>query len=594
MGIKKKFLFITTISILIILFLSYGIMYSYFYNSLFRETMENQRANVELNRRVADNFLESIYYTAVQLVSDRTLGEALSVNSSDPLERIHARTSIRDQFSHYTTYQIINDAYHYDTILFLSDLLPIASAFDTCTLNNIPSSAVDSVFSNTEIKTDDWFQKTAEQSVYVFINEQTDEICIARKITNNHHIGPYDPNGTAVIVVKIAMTQLEEIFFSVPVTANSGYAILNNDGDILFCSDVSLNENVFADAWAASRQGQVEEFVLHNGRESYQINCCNARYGIRFLFLTPVSDIRNAVQPLLLTYTLLFACIGLLLLLVIWIIIGRLIRPIIRFSSVAQSIHDTRTFDKKLLHVSDEKELQILENSFAILIDNVNSLIENIRIQDEKEKLSQLRALQAQINPHFIFNAMDMVNWLALSRGCNDIAEIVSSIANLMRYSITDADSMVPISLELDNIQEFISIYQLRHNNRLSLQTDLQSDAIQIPKFTLQPLVENAIRHASPPLGQELNICIRVWTHEKISVIEVHDNGIGCSSDELNRHLSYEETTLRLSSGFGIRNVNERIQLRFGKESGLSYQNEADGSLTAHITLYIHGNNNLS
>ncbi|MFR8335725.1 MAG: sensor histidine kinase [Eisenbergiella massiliensis] len=110
----------------------------------------------------------------------------------------------------------------------------------------------------------------------------------------------------------------------------------------------------------------------------------------------------------------------------------------------------------------------------------VNRLIEDIRIQDEKEKRSQLRALQAQINPHFIFNAMDMVNWLALSRNCDDIASIVSSIANMMRYSITNADSMVAISQEIANIREFISVYQLRHNNRLHLDTSVDNEDISI------------------------------------------------------------------------------------------------------------------
>ena len=186
---------------------------------------------------------------------------------------------------------------------------------------------------------------------------------------------------------------------------------------------------------------------------------------------------------------------------------------------------------------------------------------------------------------------MDMVNWLSLSRGCDDIAEIVSSIASLMRYSITDADSMVPVTLELENIREFISIYQLRHNNRPILQADLQSETLLIPKFTLQPLVENAVRHAVPPQGEDLRIDVKAWLEGELSIIEVHDNGTECSADELNRHLNYEKTDLQISSGFGIRNVNETIGLRFGAGSNLSYRNEADGSLTARITL--HGSSDM-
>lgn len=180
-----------------------------------------------------------------------------------------------------------------------------------------------------------------------------------------------------------------------------------------------------------------------------------------------------------------------------------------------------------------------------------------------------------------------MVNWLALSRNCDDIASIVSSIANMMRYSITNADGMVPINQEIANIREFISVYQLRHDNRLRLETDIDAEDICIPKFTLQPLAENSVRHARPLPGEDLCIRIRAWKEEGKALIEVHDNGRGCDAQELNRHIRYEKTALQVSSGFGIRNVNERIGLWYNGGSGLVYHNEKDGTLTVRIILDI-------
>ena len=104
MGIRKKFFLISAAFILIILIISYSVMYLYFYRTIFRETVINQRTNVELNRRMADNFMESIYQTSVQLVSDQALGEYLSENSSNPMEIIQARLAIQDQFAHYATH----------------------------------------------------------------------------------------------------------------------------------------------------------------------------------------------------------------------------------------------------------------------------------------------------------------------------------------------------------------------------------------------------------------------------------------------------------------------------------------------------------
>lgn len=589
MQIKKKYLAIATASILIILLVSYSIMYSLFYKTVFKETMQNQRTAVELNRRMADNFLDSIYYTATQLVSDKSLGEYLSVDSEEPMDIIQTRIAIQRIFLHYATHQIINSTYNYRTTLFLSDKLPIAGSFETYAFDYIPYTP-NAIYCNSKIQEKEWFKKTVSNAIYVFLNEETTEICIARKITNNYYIGSHDPNGTAIIVTSVPVNQLENIFSSVPITKNSGYAVLNENGDILYCSNPSLPYEIYDNAWKDSNYGNFKEFTMHSARNSYQVNCCNAEYGIHLLFLTPENDIQKAVRPMLTVYSLIFGSISFVILITLWIVIGRLSRPIVHLSSVVEKIHDTRDFDKKELHVSGDKEFLILENSFNKLIDNINTLIDNIRIQKDREKISQLRALQAQINPHFIFNSMDMVNWLALSRNCDDIAKTVSSIANIMRYSITDADSMVPISMEVANIREFLSVYQLRYDNQLLLDAQLQDENIMIPKFTLQPLVENSVRHAHPSKDEYLSIQIHAYRTNGLTIIEVHDNGKYCNADELNQHLHYEETNLVISSGFGIRNVNERISLHFSGQSGLIYQNEEDYTLTARIILDAQDN----
>ena len=180
-----------------------------------------------------------------------------------------------------------------------------------------------------------------------------------------------------------------------------------------------------------------------------------------------------------------------------------------------------------------------------------------------------------------------------MTRHCDDIANIVSSIVEMMRYSITNADSMVPISKEIENIQEFLSVYKLRYNKNFLLETQLGEKDILIPKFTLQPLVENSVRHAQPFPGESL--CIRIYAYytKESAIIEVHDNGLGCEADKLNRHINYEETDLRVSNGFGIRNVNERIGLRFRGKSSLNYRNETDGTLTAVIMLELPDSNSI-
>lgn len=585
MGIRKKMFVSTAATMLSILFLSYLIIYLYLYNTMFNETVSHQRVNVELNRQMANNFVQSTYHTATQLVSDKVLGEYLSLDSTDPLEILRTREAIRSQFSHYATHQVIDSTYYYKITLFLSDELPIASSFESYTLDNNPYASSNTVFSNEAVKEQDWYRQTVERVSYVFGNSDTDEFCIARKINNTYYQGPSSREGNAVMVVSVALDQFENVLSSIPVTANGGYTVLNQDSTPLFYSNRDISAETYKAASEKYNQLGVEEFNTEIMGEKYLVSHCEADYRLQFLFLTPHSDIVASISPLMRTYTLLFTGVILITLLVTYMLANSLSKPIVRLAGTIGQISDTRNFDKSTLHVAETKEIVALEHSFDHLIDNTNRLIEDIQIQGEREKRSQLRALQAQINPHFIFNAMDMVNWLALSRNCDDIACIVDSIANLIRYSITNADGMVTIQQEMDNIQEFVNIYQQRHNNSLHLTDHTAASSIMIPKFTLQPLVENAIRHAVPPQGQGVEITVTARDEKEYSLIEVSDNGRNCQAEKLNLHLQYKPSGLKVSGGFGIRNVNERIHLWFLANSGLTYYNREDGGLTARITL---------
>ena len=568
-----------------ILVFSYLIIYFYLYHVMYDETIVRQRASVELNRQMANNFVQSVYHTAVQVVSDKALGLYLSVEGDDTMTFLKQREAIKSQFSHYATHQVIDSSYYYRNTLFLSDELPIAPYFEAYTLDDNHYAASNMVFSNENIKDQEWYQQTLERVTYVFNNEGTREFCIARKLNNSYYKGPAISTAHAVMVVSVSLEQLEKVFASVPITPHSGYAVLNQDGEILFRSSRHIEPSAYEQAYDTYLERGDLEFEAAIGNEKYLVSHCEAEYGIQLLFLTPNRDITEGIFPLMRTYSLLFLIIILVSMVVVYFLADRLTGPLVKLSRTISNIRDTRLFDKSTLNVSREKELVALQNSFGQMIDNTNQLICDIQIQGEKQKRSQLRALQAQINPHFIFNAMDMVNWLALTRNCDDIANIVDSIANLMRYSITDADGMVDVTQEMLNIQEFVSIYQLRHNNTLQLENRIKDSDIMIPKFTLQPLVENSIRHAHPPGGQNLIITVSAWKEEKRTVIEVSDNGTNGRAQQLNQHLKYEDSGLEVSSGFGIRNVNERIGLWFSSNSGLTYYNQEDGGLTARILL---------
>lgn len=164
-----------------------------------------------------------------------------------------------------------------------------------------------------------------------------------------------------------------------------------------------------------------------------------------------------------------------------------------------------------------------------------------------------------------MLNAMNAVNYMALEREQDDIVATVDSIASLMRYSITEPDRLVTIDTELENIRQYIAVYVLRFRQDIQLQIlpGLPPSQVVIPKFTLQPLVENSIRHGITRQDAGITICIRAYLENDQLLVDVTDTGCGADAAKLNAYLQYQPVELKVTHGFGIRNVNERLQLRF-------------------------------
>lgn len=595
MSIKKRFCIVLIILMSTVLICSYSITFMLFKNTMISEVISYQESIVSLNKNLMSSFMDSIEQTALRLISDQTIGTYLSNTSSDPLTRIQTSSAIHKQFSQYATTQIPNRFnYYYKNTLFLNDTLPITSAFECKTLDTNSYNRSCNVFSNHDVKKEYWYLKTLQspRNHYVFINEASNEFCFAKKIQNTFYLGPYDSNGIGVMVISIKLDQLESLLTFSPLTPNSGYCLVSKEGDILYKSNDTLSSNTFLDLYTtslSSKNHSSKSILATSNDQKYFFNTSSLDWGLSIIFLTPYADILAQSTSFMHNFIKFGVCVILLMPPLAYLIASKITKPIINLSCTIQSIDDTRNFDIERLNFAKDLELNILCNSFKQLIRYVNNLIHDVQVQGEKQKEVELQALQAQINPHFIFNAMDVVNWIALSRNQDDLANIVNSISNLMRYSITNPNHPTKISNEIENIYEFISIHQLRHEYPIILNVDtkLPLHTLLIPKFTIQPLVENAIKHGIDyEKGiDKLIIKLFIYSDEQHLYIEASSNGKVCDPSLLNDYLQYKPTSLAPSNGFGIRNVNERIKLYFKDESRLYYTLNEKGQLLAKIIL---------
>ena len=193
-------------------------------------------------------------------------------------------------------------------------------------------------------------------------------------------------------------------------------------------------------------------------------------------------------------------------------------------------------------------------------------------------KSAEYKALQSQINPHFLYNTLDMISWLSYQKKPEQISSVVYSLANFYKLSLNKGKYIVPISDEISHVTYYMKIQDLRFSGEIHFLTDIDPVILQysIPKITLQPIVENALFHGIlEKKSKSGQIIIHGILAEDNVLLIVEDDGVGIPSDQLNVLLEADNSEAHADdsgSHYGLRNINKRIRLQYGEEYGLSFE----------------------
>lgn len=239
------------------------------------------------------------------------------------------------------------------------------------------------------------------------------------------------------------------------------------------------------------------------------------------------------------------------------------------------------------------KEEQAGED-FKKLALGFNSMMEEIdilmgQVKLEQKQLEQIRfnALQAQIKPHFLYNTLDCIHWQAISDGNQEVSTLVKALASYYRICLSKGKDIITLSQEISHIENYLIIQNMRYDNIIESQIHVEHRflEVKIPKMTLQPLVENAIYHGIKIKGGMTGkVIIQAKQHNKDVIIEVIDSGTGMTENqirEMNNSISEVDETF----GYGVRNVNKRIEIMFGKQYGLYFIKNEQNGVTVQIRL---------
>ena len=369
------------------------------------------------------------------------------------------------------------------------------------------------------------------------------EITASRKFYDGDDI-------TAVLSMSLDYRAVLEPFTNL-LLDNTGGIVLDGDGNMVYAG-YSLDEGY------RPAQSESLEYI----QENYT---CSIREmegtGWIFCMYRPTEIItRSAMDLLAGNIPLVGICIVLLVLLG-YLFSRRIVSCLERLTENMNQIH--LGFRKVTVSSSSNDEVGVLIRSFRRMMDQMNHLISEVYEGKIRLQNSEMKALQAQINPHFLYNSLSIINWKALEAGEEEISRVTLALSTYYRTSLNRGETMTPVENELNNIRAYLKIQLIMHDNSFwvkeNISLDTESMNLQTPKLILQPFVENAIDHGLD-LSEKEEKCLTVSVREDEDSIlfEIEDNGAGMEKERAQEITSYQ------SKGYGVRNVCERIRVLYG------------------------------
>lgn len=404
----------------------------------------------------------------------------------------------------------------------------------------------------------------------------------AVEITN----GPYTDQG--VLLIDIRYNSLERLFDGVNL-GNGGYAyLISSDGEIIYHPKAQLIDSGIVKEnnreSAGLKDGNYEE-VFDGEKRIVSVKTVGYT-GWKIVGVTPLDgmSLNNIKTKLLMVFIIAFVLF--ILSIINSYISTRITDPIKELEKAVNEIEQGNL--EVEVRSAGSYEIQHLGTSIQSMARRIRKLMNDIVAEHESKRRSEFDTLQSQINPHFLYNTLDIIVWMIENEKQSEAVKVVTALARFFRISLSKGKSIIPVKDELEHVRNYLMIQHMRYKNKFTYDIEADEDVLELAslKLMLQPLVENAIYHGMEFMDGDGEILVRAWRREDDLYMSVSDNGLGMTQEQV-EHLfqAADHTSSGRGSGIGVKNVNERIKLYFGTGYGLDIQSEPDEgtTVTAHL-----------
>lgn len=406
-----------------------------------------------------------------------------------------------------------------------------------------------------------------------------------------------------VLIINVDQTKFTEFVRKILPGDGSDICIVDQNGSFITSSNSSAcrelvlrEENTMAQVLAADGP-----MMLELSGETYLVGCCDLDCAPWTVFyLQSTHQISEELNKMHRSFTAITAVVILVLMAAIMRIAGTVTAPLKAFCGHIRASTNHSTLSQFSYDYQDE--VGTLAQTYNSMLVQIHSLLDSqqayiAQLQEEKERAdmeqklkrrAELQALQAQINPHFLYNTLDSIHWKAEKIDAHDIAKMTTSLATLFRISLSRGQEIISIEQEARHVLSYLQIQKERYGDQLNYFFDIPPQAFSLytVKLVLQPLVENAIYHGIKESDHPGEITVSVKLEKNKVILQVEDNGLGIPPQKLEtlQH-SLRSGMITDTDGYGIFNVNERVRLYFGEEYGLKLESVPGKGTVASVTI---------
>ncbi len=409
-----------------------------------------------------------------------------------------------------------------------------------------------------EIEETDWYQKTLEHpGLNWFANYQEETLFSARKLAFS---GARE--GVNILYMDV---DYQKLFtpYAETLISECGLYITDQDGKLVFEESRFSGKNQNYDL-------TYSEFLEQRDRGStdYIILCEQSNTtGWTVWLYQPVGLAGEAMRPIgVMAGVTILICIFAAVL-AYFITSGMVSSRIERLTHFMQEVQEG-SMDMQM-ESDDRDEIGMLYRGFGSMMKRIRTLINEVYLSKITQKEAELKALQAQINPHFLYNTLSLINWKALAAGEEDISRMTLALSTFYRTALNRGRNVLQVETELSNTRAYLEIQSMLHDGNFDYEIEAQTEILQCESLNLilQPLVENAIHHGiEEKTDGRGKITVRGWKEDNCVWFMVEDNGVGMEQEVADKILTME------SKGYGVRNVNERIRLCYGEKYAMKVE----------------------